>query len=233
MTEARTKGESKPLKNDPPRIVFSTTPAILDPDRRRAELPAGPGLQLRAGREHRAPHAEGRVPAPTTCALFDGWMTAPAATGPWSVAHTTPGGELDKVMESVSKSGAVDLLAFVDPKDPKSRPSLAKGPVPAIVVAIRAHRADRDAGGAQLRPHRRNPAPLRVEHDRPRLQVPRRPADLRARGRPLVPRRHRGRPLDVRARQGSAAGLREDPRREPEGEREGVGARHHRRPRRQ
>ena len=46
-----------------------------------------------------------------------------------------PGGELDKLMESVSKTGAVDLLAFVDPKDPKSRPSLAKGPVPAIVVA--------------------------------------------------------------------------------------------------
>ena len=38
-------------------------------------------------------------------------------------------------MQMVSKSGAVDLLAFVDPKDPKSRPSLAKGPVPAIVVA--------------------------------------------------------------------------------------------------
>ena len=35
----------------------------------------------------------------------------------------------------MSKTGTVDLLAFVDPKDPKSRPSLAKGPVPAIVVA--------------------------------------------------------------------------------------------------
>ena len=62
-------------------------------------------------------------------------MTAKAVTGPWSVANTMPGGELDKLMESVSKTGTVDLLAFVDPKDPKSRPSLAKGPVPAIVVA--------------------------------------------------------------------------------------------------
>ena len=70
--------------------------------------------------------------------LFDGWMTAKAVTGPWSAAHTVPGGELDKLMQSVSRTGAVDLLDFVDPKDPKSRPSLAKGPVPAIVVATQA-----------------------------------------------------------------------------------------------
>ena len=75
-------------------------------------------------------------------------------------------------------------------------------------------------------PDRRHPAPVRLEHDRPRLQAPRRPADLRARHGPLVPRRLLGGPLDVRARQGPAAGLREDSRREPQGEREGVGAGH-------
>ena len=134
MTEARTKGESKPLKNDPPRIVFSTTPAIL------VLLDGAPNYRPVPGSSYaRVVNTEPLMLKDAAGAhylrVFDGWMTAPAATGPWTVAHTTPGGGLDKVMENVSKSGAVDLLAFVDPKDPKSRPSLAKGPVPAIVVA--------------------------------------------------------------------------------------------------
>ena len=44
--------------------------------------------------------------------------------------------DLEKVIQVVSKSGTVDLLTFVDPKDPKNRPTLAKGPVPAILVAV-------------------------------------------------------------------------------------------------
>ena len=134
MREQQEKGESKPFKNDPPRILFSTIPAILiliDGEPKYQPVPGAtyarvvntPPLLLKDGS------------GTHYLRLFDGWMTAKAVTGPWSVANTMPGGELDKLMESVSKTGTVDLLAFVDPKDPKSRPSLAKGPVPAIVVA--------------------------------------------------------------------------------------------------
>ena len=134
MSEQRALGESRPLKNDPPRIVFSTTPAILILIDGAPTYRPVPGSSFtRVVNTH--PLMLKDASGPHYLRLFDGWMTAPAATGPWTVAHTTPGGELDKLMQNLSRSGAVDLLAFVDPKDPKSRPSLAKGPVPTIVVA--------------------------------------------------------------------------------------------------
>src|SRR5262249_7773454 len=66
--------------------------------------------------------------------LFDGWMTASALTGPWSVAERPPA-DLGLIMSMVAKSGEVDLLAGGDPQDSTSQPSLAKGPVPTVLVA--------------------------------------------------------------------------------------------------
>jgi hypothetical protein len=133
MSEQREKGESKPFRNDPPRIMFSTTPAIL------VLIDGAPIYRQVPGASYeRVVNTHPLLLKDVTghyLRLFDGWMTARAVTGPWSVAPTMPGGELDKVMQTVSRSGAVDLLAFVDAKDPKTRPTLAKGPVPAIVVA--------------------------------------------------------------------------------------------------
>jgi hypothetical protein len=133
MSEARAKGESKPLRNDPPRIVFSTTPAIL------VLIDGAPTFRPVAGTSYARvvnthPLLLKDAFGMHYLRLFDGWMTATAVTGPWGVGGTVPG-DLDGVMQTVAKSGAVDLLAFVDPKDPKSRPSLAKGPAPTIVVA--------------------------------------------------------------------------------------------------
>jgi hypothetical protein len=133
MREAQAKGESKPLKNDPPRIVFSTTPAILvliDGEPKYQPVPSFSYTRVVNTRPLLLKDATGHY-----LRLFDGWMTASVLTGPWTVAPTMPGGELDKVMQAVSRTGTVDLLTFVDPKDPKSRPSLAQGPIPAIVVA--------------------------------------------------------------------------------------------------
>ena len=69
MREQQEKGESKPFKNDPPRILFSTIPAILILIDGEPELPAGAGRHLRARREHASPPAEGRVRHPLPPAL--------------------------------------------------------------------------------------------------------------------------------------------------------------------
>ncbi len=121
MREAQTKAESKPLRNDPPRIVFSTTPAIL------VLIDGSPAYQPVSGTAYaRVVNTRPLILKDAAGAhylrLFDGWMTAPAIVGPWSVVKAVPK-DLDPVMQTVSKSGSVDLLAFVDPKDPKSRPS--------------------------------------------------------------------------------------------------------------
>jgi hypothetical protein len=66
--------------------------------------------------------------------VFDGWMEAPALEGPWTAARATIP-DLATALEAATKGGSVDLLEGGDPKDPKARPSLAKGPVPGIHVA--------------------------------------------------------------------------------------------------
>jgi hypothetical protein len=132
--EARAKGEGKPLRNDPPLIVFSTKPALLVP------IDGAPAYRPVTG----TPYARVINTRPLLLKdaggahylrLFDGWMTAPALLGPWSVATRAPA-DLAGVMQAAAKAGNVDLLAGGDPKDAASRPSLAKGPVPEIVVVV-------------------------------------------------------------------------------------------------
>ena len=135
MREAQQKGESKPFRNDPPGIVFSTTPALLvqiDGSPRYRPVQSTAYARVINTRPLILKEAAGGT---HYLRLFDGWMSAPAVTGPWSVAKPAPR-DLDVVMHMVSKGDAVDLLAFVDPKDSVNRPTLAKGPVPAILVAM-------------------------------------------------------------------------------------------------
>ncbi len=84
-------------------------------------------------------------------------------------------------------------------------------------AADRAHRRRRPA---QLRPDPEHAAALRDQHDGPRVQGHRQPEHVRAHRRPLVQRGLDRRALAVRAGREPPARLREDPRREPDGERE-------------
>jgi hypothetical protein len=134
VDEARAKGRQLALKSDPPRILFSKVPAML------VLIDGSPAYTPVSGTKY-ARVLNTRVLVLKNDAgthylrLFDGWMTAAAVTGPWSIA-TPPPRDLDPVMQAVAKAGAVDLLTGADPKDPKSRPSVATGPVPAILVAF-------------------------------------------------------------------------------------------------
>src|SRR5262245_30410507 len=128
MREAQEKGESKPFRNDPPKIVFSTTPAILVP------IDGAPVYHPVTGTAYeRVVNTRPLVMKEATgthyLRLFDGWMTAPALTGPWTVP-TSVRADLDPVKDWVLKSANVDLLTGADPKDPSNRPSLKKGPPP-------------------------------------------------------------------------------------------------------
>jgi hypothetical protein len=131
--EARERGEKKPLRNDPPRIVFSTTPALL------VLIDGAPAYRAVSGTPYQRvintrPLLLKDAAGAHYLRLFDGWMKAPAVTGPWNVVAKPPA-DLAGLLQAASKAGGVDLLAGGDPKDPATRPSLAKGPVPMIVVA--------------------------------------------------------------------------------------------------
>lgn len=74
--------------------------------------------------------------------LFDGWLTAPNLAGPWKVAAQPPSG-IDWAMQSALQAQSADLLAggsgekgeVDEAGKPVAKPTLAKGPVPEIVVA--------------------------------------------------------------------------------------------------
>lgn len=133
---AEKKGETAPIRNDPPKIVFSSTPALLvfvdgAPVWKPVEKTS---LQrLINTRPLVLRDATGSV----YLRLFDGWLTAPSLEGRWQVA-TRPPAELDAVLAKLAPTNIVDLLAGApsNPDDPRSMPSLKdpKG-TPGIVVS--------------------------------------------------------------------------------------------------
>ncbi len=74
--------------------------------------------------------------------LFDGWLSAPNLAGPWKVAQTLPPGISAAAKQTVAAQTA-DLLDGGSAEEvdetgrPIAKPTLAKGPVPDVVVALR------------------------------------------------------------------------------------------------
>ncbi|WP_313167051.1 autotransporter [Massilia oculi] len=124
-------GAQQALRNTPPRFVFSTVPALLvsidgAPVYRRLEgLPLERVINTRPLllRDARGVHY---------LKIFDGWMSAPALDGRWSVL-AAPGADLERAWRQVSDAHLADpLTGQAAPDDPA--PRLAAG-APAIHVA--------------------------------------------------------------------------------------------------
>src|SRR5262249_7112712 len=131
--EEALKGEAMPPRNSPPVIVFSAVPAILVFVDGPPAYPSVSGTRPERGINTHPLLLRGPSGA-HYLHVFDGWMEAPALQGSWTVARETPP-DLPTAMAAAQASRNVDLLEGGDPKDPKTRPSLATGPVPAIQVA--------------------------------------------------------------------------------------------------
>jgi len=120
-----------PVKNDPPKILFSTRPAILvyvdgapvyQPvkDTKLERAINTRVLLLKKNKDH-------------FLKVFDGWLGAETLTGPWQVAKETK--ELKKALADAKASGQVDFLPGGNPNDAITLPSLKSGKVPVIFVA--------------------------------------------------------------------------------------------------
>ncbi|UCF38632.1 MAG: autotransporter [Acidobacteriota bacterium] len=134
ILEAEKQAKTFPLRNDPPRIIFSDVPAIPiyvdgDPAYRvfetsRMERVINTNVLL--VRFQSSKHF---------LKLFDGWMESAKLTGSWTVA-TSPPKDLEKIEEWARESERVDLMeGSPDPEEPDKKPSLSQGPVPIIHVA--------------------------------------------------------------------------------------------------
>ena len=133
ITEAEKKIEAVPVKNDPPRIVFSTVPAILvyiDGEPVYRPVSDTPVQRVINTRPLLLKDSQGRH----FLHLFDGWVEAPSLSGPWTVCQAPPG-YLGKVLKDAVATGQVDLLEGKTDPEKEEKPTLAKGPVPVVTVA--------------------------------------------------------------------------------------------------
>ncbi len=135
LTE-RKVGESRPLHNAPPQIVFSSVPAVLvltdGAPAYRAE--SGTDMQRLINTSSIILKAEsGEI----YLHLFDGWMKATAISGPWEVAdpHLGRKDNLDKALKQILAAGNGDPMTGGSASDPNApKPSLKTQPVPVVYV---------------------------------------------------------------------------------------------------
>jgi len=129
ITEAGKKSEQHPLKNDPPRFLFSSVPAILvTTDGTPVWKPVqGTNLQ-RVINTRPLLLQDGST---YYLHLYDGWLQAPALQGPWTVV-TNPPAALRIAQQSLANE--VDLLEGSGPDTNSPKPSLANTIVPVVHV---------------------------------------------------------------------------------------------------
>ncbi|HJW15271.1 MAG TPA: hypothetical protein VJ776_11265, partial [Thermoanaerobaculia bacterium] len=131
ILEERRKAQALPLRNDPPRILFSRVPAILIAVDGAPVYRAIPETSLDRVLNTR-PLLIKDASGIHYLHLFDGWMRAGAIDGPWSVAEAPPA-ELARALDAVRRfEQPVDLLEGEVPEtasasgaSSRAKPSLA------------------------------------------------------------------------------------------------------------
>ena len=123
------------VANNPPQVIVSNSPAILVPiDGAPVLKPADGSGRYQRVVNTRALILQGGFGNQYYLHVYDGWLSAPAISGPWSQVFLRPLEQraLDDIAQQLSKAGTVDLLTGGAKANPK--PSLGNG-VPAIYTA--------------------------------------------------------------------------------------------------
>ena len=150
VTQADKKGDAVPLKNDPPRIYYRTTPAVLvlidgDPALRPVEGAEGVqrvintrGLILKAGGVFYMP-------------IADRWLTAAAATGPWRMASAAPP-PVQAIRDAIAKDENQSQVDLMEETSDDVKGVLAEGRAPEIIVSTTPAELVVTQGEPQMKP---------------------------------------------------------------------------------
>jgi hypothetical protein len=135
ITEAQRGGAAtpQPVKNDPPRVIVSTVPALLvlvdgKPVLRQVE---GTSLSLQRVVNSWALILVDQKGGKHYLRAVGRWFEAATLDGPWAVA-VRPHAALDAAMQTVERSQRVNLL---DDPGPEVKDAVARGVVPAVYVS--------------------------------------------------------------------------------------------------
>ncbi len=118
-----------PVRNDPPRIIISHSPAILIPISGQPVIRDVPDSRFERVINTRALILRTRLSSTWYLHVYDGWLSASQIMGPWSLATDTPF-HIDDVAKKLAGEGEADLL---DGSNARPKPSLANG-IPSIYV---------------------------------------------------------------------------------------------------
>lgn len=143
---AERRQAQQPLRNDPPRILFSTTPAILvlidgQPVLRNVE-----GTRLTRVINTRSLLLLDQESGQYFLRLTDRWLTAKALEGPWTLAQSPPA-VLETALQAYDET-ADDL----DDPNPEVAAWLAAGTIPRIYVSTTPAELLRTQGKPDLQP---------------------------------------------------------------------------------
>src|SRR5262245_30954423 len=129
-------GRAAPVKNDPPTIIFTPRTGVLVSIDGNPAWRSIPGTSLERVINTRALVLLDDSSGKYYIHLFDGFVVAPALTGPWTVATQVPA-SANKVAQELSKQGTIDLMT--GPSDKKvslrvSRPDVVVATTPTEIV---------------------------------------------------------------------------------------------------
>lgn len=132
ITQAESQAPQVPLKNESPRVFFSTKPAILVLIDGKPELRQVPGSNLLRVINTRALILLDQGTGQYYLHLMDRWLMATQVEGPWTLAGNPPAA-LESARKTLSESGQpIDLL---DDPAPDLKAELEAGQWPVIYVS--------------------------------------------------------------------------------------------------
>ena len=126
------KARAVPVKNDPPRIVFSQSAAILVPIDGAPVWRLQPGTKVERAINTRAFVALDDSTGRFYVHIFDGFVEAPAITGPWTAARSVPPA-VTALEARLAQQNVIDPMT--GPSDPKTKQKASlKNGVPEVIV---------------------------------------------------------------------------------------------------
>ena len=147
--EQRQEAVNVPLKNEPPRIIYSEVPAILVLIDGKPVLRQVEGTGLLRVINTRALMLFDESSGKHYLRLMGGWMEATAVEGPWAAAQNPPA-SLEKAKDAAVAAKQVDLLDKPEGEQTDTRPVVYVSATPAELIQTEGKAGFAPIEGTQL-----------------------------------------------------------------------------------